>query len=103
MFNVPQHGNGVWAPCIRYHNNEFYIYYPDPDFGIYLTKATNPAGPWSEPIMVKAGKGLIDPSPLWDDDGKVYLTHAFAGSRFRIKTILVVSELNSEGTAPYQR
>ncbi len=100
VFDVPQHGNGVWAPCIRYHNNEFYIYYPDPDFGIYLTKATNPAGPWSNPILVKAGKGLIDPSPLWDDDGKVYLTHAFAGSRFRIKTILVVSELNSEGTAP---
>ncbi|WP_346863786.1 glycoside hydrolase 43 family protein [uncultured Draconibacterium sp.] len=100
VFNTPQHGNGVWAPCIRYHNNEFYIYYPDPDFGIYLTKATNPAGPWSEPILVKGGKGLIDPSPLWDDDGKVYLTFAFAGSRARVKSVLMVQELNSEGTAP---
>ena len=46
-FSVPRHGEGVWAPALRYHNNEFYIYYPDPDFGIYLTKAKNPAGPWS--------------------------------------------------------
>lgn len=38
-FEKTQHGNGVWAPSIRYRNGEFYIYYPDPDFGIYLTKA----------------------------------------------------------------
>jgi len=98
VFDKPQHGNGVWAPCIRFHNNEFYIYYPDPDFGIYLIKATNPAGQWSEPLLVKGGKGLIDPSPLWDDDGKVYLTHAFAGSRAGVKSIIVVSEMNSDGT-----
>ena len=24
-FSVPQHGNGVWAPSFRYHNNEFYM------------------------------------------------------------------------------
>lgn len=99
VFNVPQHGNGIWAPCIRHHNEEFYIYYPDPDFGIYMIKAKNPAGPWSEPILVKGGKGLIDPSPLWDDDGRVYLTHAFAGSRARIKSVIIVQELNKEGTA----
>lgn len=39
FYDKPQHGNGVWAPCLRYHNNEFYIYYPDPDFGIYMIKA----------------------------------------------------------------
>ncbi len=98
IYSKPQHGNGVWAPCIRYHNNEFYIYYPDPDFGIYLVKAKDPAGPWSDPVMVKAGKGLIDPSPLWDEDGKVYLVHAFAGSRAGFKSVIVVNELNSEGT-----
>jgi beta-xylosidase len=38
-FSRTQHGNGVWAPAIRYHNNEFYIFYPDPDFGIYVVKA----------------------------------------------------------------
>lgn len=97
-FDTVQHGGGVWAPSIRYHNNEFYIYYPDPDFGIYLIKAKNILGPWSEPVMVQAGKGLIDPCPLWDDNGKVYLVHAFAGSRAGIKSILVVKEMNNEGT-----
>src|SRR6185437_5101361 len=97
-FSVPRHGDGVWAPAIRFHNGEFYIYYPDPDFGIYLTKAKNAAGPWSDPILVYPGKGLIDPCPLWDYDGKVYLVHAFAGSRAGIKSILVVNKLNAEGT-----
>jgi beta-xylosidase len=97
-FSVPRHGEGVWAPALRYHNNEFYIYYPDPDFGIYLTKAKNPAGPWSEPVLVESGKGLIDPCPLWDDDGNTYLVHAWAGSRAGIKSIITVKKMNSEGT-----
>jgi len=97
-YKTVQHGNGVWAPAIRYHNNEFYIYYPDPDFGIYLIKSKKIMGPWSKPIMVEAGKGLIDPCPLWDDDGKVYLVHAFANSRAGIKSIIVVKELNTAGT-----
>jgi beta-xylosidase len=97
-FSVPRHGEGVWAPSIRYHNGEFYIYYPDPDFGIYLIKAKNAAGPWTDPVLVQEGKGLIDPCPLWDDDGQVYLVHAFAGSRAGIKSIIVVKKLNKEGT-----
>ncbi|HEY5825072.1 MAG TPA: glycoside hydrolase 43 family protein [Cyclobacteriaceae bacterium] len=97
-FEKTQHGNGVWAPAIRYHDNEFYLYYPDPDFGIYLTKAKDPKGPWSDPILVEGGKGLIDPCPLWDDNGKVYLVHAFAGSRAGIKSVIVVKGMNEEGT-----
>jgi beta-xylosidase len=97
-FEKTQHGNGVWAPSIRYHNEEFYIYYPDPDFGIYMTKAKRAEGPWSEPVLVESGKGLIDPCPLWDDDGKVYLVYAYAGSRAGIKSILAIKELNAEGT-----
>src|SRR5882757_5498413 len=98
-FSRPQHGNGVWAPALRYRNGEFYLYYPDPDFGIYLVKAKNAAGPWSEPLLVAAGKGLIDPCPLWDDNGQGYLVHAFAGSRAGIKSIIVINKLNKEGTA----
>ncbi len=97
-FSRPVHGGGVWAPCIRWHNSKFYIYYPDPDRGIYLVKAKDPTGPWSEPVLVRGGKGLIDPSPLWDDDGRAYLVHAFAGSRAGIKSILVVCPMNPEGT-----
>jgi beta-xylosidase len=97
-FSVPRHGQGVWAPSIRFHQGEFYIYYPDPDFGIFMIKSKNILGPWSEPVCVEDGKGLIDPCPLWDDDGRVYLVHAFAGSRAGIKSILVVKPLNAEGT-----
>jgi beta-xylosidase len=96
-FEKTQHGNGVWAPAIRHHNGEFFIYYPDPDFGIYLTKAKNPAGPWSDPVLVEGGQGLIDPCPLWDDDGKAYLVHGWAGSRAGIKSVITVKEMNAAG------
>ncbi|HTG64930.1 MAG TPA: glycoside hydrolase 43 family protein [Flavobacterium sp.] len=98
VFDKPQHGNGVWAPCIRYHNNEFYIYYPDPDYGIYMIKTKDPKGLWSDPILIKEGKGLIDPTPLWDEDGKAYLGFAFAGSRAGIKSMLAICTMNPEGT-----
>ncbi len=94
-FNKVQHGNGVWAPSIRYHNGEFYIFSPDPDRGIYMTKSKSISGPWSEPAMVEAGKGLIDPCPLWDDNGKVYLVHGFAGSRAGFKSVIAVKEMNA--------
>lgn len=97
-FDTPRHGDGVWAPAIRYHKGEFYIYWGDPDFGIYMVKAKYPAGPWDEPVLVEAGKGLIDPCPLWDEDGKAYLVHAYAGSRAGIKSVLVVKPMNPEGT-----
>lgn len=97
-FNVPQHGNGVWAPSIRYHNNEIYIYWGDPDFGIYMVKTKNPYGKWDAPVLVMEGKGLIDPSPLWDDNGEAYLVHAYAGSRAGVKSLLTVNKMNSEGT-----
>jgi len=97
-FEKTQHGNGVWAPAIRFHKGEFYIYYPDPDFGIYVIKAKKAAGPWSEPVLVEGGKGLIDPCPLWDDDGQVYLVHGWAGSRAGIKSVITVKKMNAEGT-----
>nr|WP_320039418.1 glycoside hydrolase 43 family protein [uncultured Bacteroides sp.] len=92
----PEHGNRVWAPSIRFHNNEFYIFWGDPDQGVFMTKAKDPKGTWSKPVLVKAAKGIIDTTPLWDEDGKVYLVHAFAGSRAGLKSVLAVCELNAE-------
>ena len=97
-FDTPRHGDGVWAPSIRYYNGEFYIYYPDPDYGIYLVKARRPEGPWSVPVLVYPGKGIIDPCPLIDNDGQIYLVHAFAGSRAGIKSIIAINKLNTQGT-----
>jgi len=98
VFSKPMHGKGVWAPCIRFHNNAFFIYWGDPDYGIYMIKTKDPLGDWAEPVLVKPGKGLIDASPLWDDDGRVYLVHAWAGSRAGLNSILTVNELNAEGS-----
>ena len=98
FFNKAQHGKGVWAPCIRYHKGEFMIYWGDPDYGIYVVKTKNILDKWDKPILVFPGKGRIDPSPLFDDDGKVYLAYAWAGSRARLNSIITVCELNAEGT-----
>jgi beta-xylosidase len=98
VFSKPQHGNGVWAPAIRYHKGEFYIFYPDPDFGIYRTKTKDPFGEWETPILIKAAKGWIDPCPFWDDDGKAYLVHGFAGSRAGFKSILAINRMDTEGS-----
>ena len=98
-YSEPRHGKGVWAPCIRHHAGEFYIYWGDPDHGIYMVKTNDPLGEWEAPVLVKAGKGMIDPTPLWDDDGKAYLVHAWAASRSKMNSILVACEMNAEGTA----
>ena len=98
FFDWTQHGKGVWAPCIRYHNGEYMIYWGDPDFGIYVVKTKDITGKWDEPVLVLSGKGRIDPSPLFDEDGRVYLTHAWAGSRAQLNSVMTICELNSEGT-----
>ena len=55
-------GCGVWAPSIRHHDGLFWIFFPMPDEGIYVTTAA-------------------DPCPFWDADGTAWLFHAFANSR----------------------
>lgn len=96
-FDVPAHGDGVWAPSIRYHGGEYYIYWGDPDFGVYMTKAADPRGEWSKPHLVKAAQGIIDTCPLWDDDGRAYLVHGWAGSRATFKSVLSVCEMAPDG------
>jgi beta-xylosidase len=91
-------GCGVWAPSIRFHAGKYWIFYPTPDEGIFVVTATNPAGPWSKPHCVQAGRGLIDPCPLWDEDGKAYLVHAYAGSRAGIKHRLRVCPMAADGS-----
>lgn len=96
-FNNPAHGDGVWAPSIRHHDGWFYIYWGDPDQGIFMTRTQDPRGEWSEPLLVKAGKGIIDTCPLWDDDGRAYLVNGWAGSRAGFKSILTVAEMSPDG------
>jgi beta-xylosidase len=97
-FDAPQHGNGVWAPSIRYHKGEFYVYYGDPDYGIFMAKTRNPAGKWEPLVQVQESKGWIDPCPFWDDDGNAYLVHAWARSRAGINSILTINRMSADGT-----
>ncbi len=97
VFDQPQHGNGVWAPCLRFHDHTFYLYYPDPDFGIYVVTATDPSKAWSKPVLVKSGRGLIDPTPYWDEDGQAYLLHAWAKSRAGFNNVLTLHKMSADG------
>ena len=103
-FRTPQRGGGVWAPALRHHAGRYWIVYPDPDRGLFVTSAEDPAGPWTRPHLLKGGKGLIDPCPLWveslgDDDGAAYLVHGWAKSRSGINNRLTVHRMNADATA----
>lgn len=93
-----QPGCGVWAPSIRFHDRKYWIFFPTPDEGIYVITAPHPAGPWSEPHLLQEGKGLIDPCPLWDDDGKAYLVHAYSLSRAGFRDVLRVRPMSPDGS-----
>lgn len=95
---APQHGKRIWAPCIRHHDGWFYIFWGDPDQGAFMVKAQDPRGPWTEPVLVKPGIGIIDTTPLWDDDGRVYMAHAYAGSRAQLKSVIAVCELSADAS-----
>ncbi|MBO7071381.1 MAG: family 43 glycosylhydrolase [Bacteroidales bacterium] len=91
-------GDGVWAPSIRYHKGWFYIFVGDPDHGVFMVRSKDPAGTWEEPVWVTEEKGFIDPCPFWDNDGKAYLSHAAAGSRAGLKSVIFVAPMSADGT-----
>ena len=97
VFASVQHGKGVWAPAIRHHNGRFRIYWGDPDRGIMTVSSEKAEGPWSTPVCVVEGRGMIDPCPLWDDDGRCYLVNAWAASRVGFNSVLTVRELSADG------
>ena len=101
-FKTPRHGEGVWAPSIRYHAGQFYIYWGDPDFGVYVVKTVNgdPAGEWTKPKCIIHGSGYIDTTPLWDSDGRCYLVNGWANSRSKFASVLTVREMSADGMRP---
>lgn len=93
MLGGTAYARGAWAPSIRYHHGLFYVYFPTPTEGIFMSTAKNPAGPWTRPIAVIAEKGLEDPCPFWDDDGKAYLVHSRTGAG-----PLILHRMSADGT-----
>ncbi|RMB81974.1 glycoside hydrolase 43 family protein [Streptomyces shenzhenensis] len=99
-FAVPRHDCGVWAPSLRHHDEHFWIFWGDPDQGIFQVNAPEIRGPWTAPHLVKEGKGLIDPCPLWDEEsGEAYLVHAWARSRSGIKNRFTGHRMHPDGTS----
>jgi xylan 1,4-beta-xylosidase len=72
--NKDMYGQGIWAPCIRYHNGTFYIFSNVNGHGTQVFSATNPAGTWLHQQM-KAK--LHDLTVLFDDDGKIYAVYGY--------------------------
>lgn len=96
-YNNPLHGCGVWAPSIRYHEGTYYVCFPMPDEGIYMTTTKDPFGEWSEPVNIRSGAGWIDPCPFWDDDGNAYLVAGVAKSRIGYKSVLHIVRMRPDG------
>ena len=96
----PQHGAGVWAPSIRYHDGWYYIYWGDPDFGVMMVRTQDPAGKWENPVCIIKGEGYIDTCPLWDEDGHCYLVNGWANSRSKYASVLTVREMSADGMRP---
>ncbi len=76
MAGGTRYAGGVWAPSVRFHKGLFYVYFPTPDEGIFVSTAPKMTGPWTAPVAVIPGPGWEDPCPFWDDDGNAYLVHS---------------------------
>ncbi len=70
LHQAPASG-GLFAPSLRYRDGLFYVICTNVSGGgNFFCTATDPSGPWSEPIWVDINS--IDPDIFWDDDGKSY-------------------------------
>ncbi|GAB3660766.1 glycoside hydrolase family 43 protein [Glycomyces tarimensis] len=74
---------GIYGSTLRFHDGRFWFVTTnvgDPEPGQTIVTATDPAGPWSEPVKVRQAHG-IDPDLAWDEDGECYLTWRGIGQR----------------------
>jgi alpha-N-arabinofuranosidase len=73
---------GIFAPTIRFHDGTFYVVTTNVSGGgsFYVT-ARDPSGEWSEPVWLPEASFTMDPSLLFDDDGRVYYTRHGGGER----------------------
>jgi len=86
--------DGIYAPTIRFHQGLFYMITTLVSSGAYknfYVTASNPAGPWSDPIWYD--QSGIDPSLFFDDDGKVYF-QSNRGMTFQMERAIYQSEMD---------
>ncbi|MFF4659111.1 glycoside hydrolase family 43 protein [Streptomyces sp. NPDC001381] len=76
--DTPSSG-GIYAPTLRHHDGRFWLIVTNVSGdGNLLFTATDPAGPWSDPVRLPGVHG-IDPDLAWDDDGTCWCTTAGVG------------------------
>ncbi|GAB2592960.1 glycoside hydrolase family 43 protein [Streptomyces capparidis] len=67
---------GVYAPTLRHHDGRFWLITTNVhDGGHLLSTATDPAGPWSDPVRLSGVPG-VDPDLAWDDEGNCWCTYS---------------------------
>ena len=68
------YGQGIWAPCIRYANGQFYVFSNINGKGLQCYTSKKIEGPWEHHNMQG---NIYDLGVLFDDDGKVYAIHGY--------------------------
>ncbi len=89
------HGDGAWAPSIRFNDGLFYVMIPFPDEGIFVSYTKNPFDKWSELHLLIPGRGLEDPCPIWTN-GKCYVAVGFAKSRAGFNSCIGIYEVSND-------
>ena len=68
------YGQGIWAPCIRYANGQFYVFSNINGKGLQCYTSKDIHGPWTHHNMQG---NIYDLGVLFDDDGKIYAIHKY--------------------------
>ncbi len=66
---------GIYAPTLRHHDDRFWLITADASGATMLVTATDPAGPWTDPLNITGVSG-VDPDLAWDDEGRCWCTYA---------------------------
>ncbi|MFE4080200.1 glycoside hydrolase family 43 protein [Paenarthrobacter sp. YIM B13468] len=72
----PRPSTGIYGSTLREHDGIFWFIttnVSDYGAGQVLVQATDPAGPWSDPVFIGEAIG-IDPDLCWDENGDCYLS-----------------------------
>lgn len=87
--------SGVYAPTLRYHEGWFYMVTTNVGgIGNFYVKTRNPEGPWSKPITI--AQDGIDPSFLFDGDGRVYFQSARIGGIYQCEIDIETGSMLTE-------
>lgn len=74
-YKYPAHGQGSWAPSIRYHKGRFYVYFCTPEEGLFVAYTDDLMKKWTLKHVLQVSL-WEDPCPFWDDNGEAYLVRS---------------------------